>query len=87
MLLNCFSDSIKSRPFAMRMLAAGLLMVSCGSAWPRILAPHLHLQAGVDDFVQGLCFGLGIAIEIGAVVLLRLIANRQKQQSATPQNL
>ncbi len=87
MFLNCSCDLIKNRPAAMRMLAVGLLLVSCGIAWPRIVAPHLHLQTGVNDFVQGFCMGLGITIEIGSVVLIRIIANRQKQRSATMQGL
>jgi F0F1-type ATP synthase membrane subunit c/vacuolar-type H+-ATPase subunit K len=78
MFLNCSCDLNKSRPAAMRMLAIGLLLVSCGIAWQHVFAPLLHLSADQDDFFRGLCMGLGITLEIMAlVVLARIRANHQ----------
>jgi hypothetical protein len=70
MFLNCSCDSMKNRSAALRMLVAGLLLVSCGIAWQHVFAPLLHLSADQDDFFHGLCIGLGIGLEIMAIVVL-----------------
>ncbi len=83
MLLLCLHDPKTMQTVARIMLPAGLLALGCGIAWPHLLAPRFHLQAGPSDFVQGFCMGLGITLEIGSAVAMRLAASRQKRQSAT----
>ena len=82
MLLLCSHDPKKMQAAARIMLPMGLLVLSCGLAWPHLLAPLFHLTAGQNDFVQGFCMGLGITLEMGAVVAMRVAASRLKQQSA-----
>ncbi len=73
MFLNCSCDLMKSRSAASRTLAAGLLLVSCGVGWQHVFAPLLHLSAAQDDFFRGLCLGLGVTLEIVAIVALARI--------------
>jgi hypothetical protein len=68
---------MKSRSAAMRTLAVGLLLVSCGVAWQRVFAPLFHLSATQNDFFSGLCVGLGITLEIVAAVALARIRASQ----------
>jgi len=76
MLLN---DSKKSVSAALLLLSVGLLLLSCGVAWQHAFAPLLHLSAAQDDFIHGFSMGLGLTLEIAAVVMLvRISVNRQK---------
>ncbi len=74
MLLN---DSKKSVSAALLLLSVGLLLLSCGVAWQHALAPLLHLSAAQNDFFHGFGIGLGLTLEIAALVMLvRLSVNR-----------
>jgi len=77
MFLNCSCNWMKSRSAAMRTLAIGLLMVSCGLAWQRVFAPLFHLSEAQNDFFSGICIGLGVTVEIVATVALARIRANQ----------
>ena len=80
MLLNCFNDPKKTLPAALLTMVVGLLMVTCGATWQRALGPALHLSVAQNDFFHGFCIGLGLSLEVAAVVVLaRLAAVRQNQ--------
>ena len=70
MLLNCFHDSKKTQSTALLTLVIGLLVVSCGATWQRAFAPLLHLSAAQNDFFHGFAIGLGLALEVAALVVL-----------------
>jgi hypothetical protein len=79
MILNCSPNSTKSLPAALLLLSAGLLALPCGIAWQHAFAPLFHLSSGPNDFVRGFCIGLGLALEIIALVMLaRTSARRLK---------
>jgi uncharacterized protein YjeT (DUF2065 family) len=76
LLLN---DSKKSLSAALLLLSVGLLLLSCGVAWQRVFAPLLHLPTAQNDFFHGFSMGLGLVLEIAALVMLvRISANRPK---------
>ncbi|MGB0065045.1 MAG: hypothetical protein WBP85_11420 [Terracidiphilus sp.] len=75
MLLNCLDDPKKALSKARFLLPIGLLVVSCGIAWPHAIAPYLHLPSGMNDSIQGFCLGLGIALEICSVIAVRKLSN------------
>jgi ascorbate-specific PTS system EIIC-type component UlaA len=70
MFLNCFHDSKKTQSTALLTLVIGLLVVSCGATWQRAFAPILHLSASQNDFFYGFSIGLGLALEVAALVVL-----------------
>jgi phosphate/sulfate permease len=74
MLMNCSTDPNKTLAIARLLLPIGLLVVSFAIAWPH-LAPFLHLPPATNDSIQGFCVGLGIALEIGSMILVRKIRN------------
>jgi hypothetical protein len=77
MFVNCLHDDPrKTLPKARLLLPFGLLVLSLGTAWPHVIAPHLHPAQGMNDLIQGFCVGLGITLEIGSVVLVRKLGNR-----------
>lgn len=80
MLLNCLLNSKKSLPVAISLLSTGLLVLCGGIAWQHAFAPIFHLSADVNDFFHGFCVGLGLTLEIFAVVLLARI-NSDRMQS------
>jgi hypothetical protein len=75
MFTNCLYDPKKGLVRARFLLPIGLLVVICGIEWPSVFAPHLHLPSWTNDLIQGFCLGLGIALEIGSVVLMRKFGN------------
>ena len=80
MFLNCFHDSKKTQSTALLTLVIGLLVVSCGATWQRTVAPLLHLSAVQNDFFHGFSIGLGLALEVAAlVVLVRIGAARSNK--------
>jgi len=78
MLMNCSHDPNKALSTARFLLPLGLLILSCGIAWPHVIAPFLHLTLGMNDSIQGFCIGLGVTLEIGSVVLVRKLTNRPR---------
>ncbi len=76
MFIMCSQDPKRALSKARFLLPLGLLLVSCGIAWPHVFTPLLHLPPGTNDSIQGFCIGLGITLEIGSVALARKIANR-----------
>jgi hypothetical protein len=79
MLLNVSVNSKKSLPAALLLLSAGLLVLSCGVAWQHAFVPLFHLSTNADDFFHGFCYGLGLTLEIIALVILgRINSNRLK---------
>jgi hypothetical protein len=79
MFMTCIYNDPKKTLFRARLLLPiGLLVVSCGIAWPHVFAPFLHLTPGMNDSIQGFCFGLGITLEIGSAVLVRKLGNRPR---------
>ena len=77
MLLN---DSKKSVSAALLLLSGGLFLLSCGAAWQHALAPLLHFSAAQSDFFHGFSIGLGLSLEIAALVMLvRITVSRAKQ--------
>jgi hypothetical protein len=79
MLLNCSLNSKNGLPAALLLLSAGLLVLSCGIAWQNAFTPHVHLSTNANDFFQGFCVGLGLTLEIIALVMLgRISASRLK---------
>ncbi len=76
MLLN---DPKKSLSFAVLLLSLGLLLLSCGVAWQHAFAPLFHLSPTPSDFFHGFSIGLGLALEVIALVMLvRISVNRSK---------
>ena len=73
MFPNCVYDPKKFRAGAMLLLSIGLLVGICGTEWPSVFAPHLHLSSGTNDFIRGFCSGLGITLEIVSLVALVLV--------------
>ena len=56
--------------FGRILLSVGLLIVAAGISWPR-LPFHASLSPSLNDFIQGSLLGLGIALEIGSVFIVR----------------
>lgn len=80
MILNCMNDPKKSLSTALLTLVIGLLIVTCGATWQRVFAPILHLSTTQNDFVHGFCLGLGLTLEVVAIVVLaRIGAARQNK--------
>jgi hypothetical protein len=80
MLLNDSPDSSRSLPKALFLLAFGLLLLMYAINWQHTLSPLLHLPIAHEDFIQGFCIGLGLALEAGALVMLvRIRLNRLKK--------
>ena len=80
MLLVDSPDSKKSLPVDLLLLSVGLLVLSCDIAWQHVLAPLLHLRTAHDDFFQGFCIGLGLALEaVALVILVRIRLSRLKK--------
>ena len=78
MLINC-SQNLKNRPAALILLSIGLLVLSCGVAWQHAFAPFFHLSAGPNDFIHGFCMGLGLTLEVIALVMLARISRDRSQ--------
>jgi uncharacterized protein YjeT (DUF2065 family) len=70
MFLNCLHDSKKTQSTALLTVVVGLLIVSCGATWQRAFAPLLHLSTSQNDFFHGFCIGLGLTLEVAALVVL-----------------
>lgn len=64
-------------PLGMALLVVGLAIGMIGSNWPRI---PVHLPGEWNDFARGFLFGLGIALEVAAVVVLTKAARRKRRQ-------
>jgi len=73
MYQTLLNDPKKAVKFALLMLSLGLLVLSCGTAWRGALAPLPHLQGVDGDFIHGFSIGLGLTLEICAVVILARI--------------
>lgn len=56
-------------PVAKTLVVVGLSFLLIGIAWPRFLPPIAHLGINLNDFLRGLMFGLGIALEVCGVVI------------------
>jgi hypothetical protein len=79
MLFNGSLNSTKGLPAALLPLCAGLLVLSCGIAWQHAFAPLFRLSTNADDFFHGFRYGLGLTLEIIALVMLgRINSNRLK---------
>lgn len=65
----------KMIPFAMTLLAVGLAILVVGASWPMLVPSFLNL--GSNDFLHGFCFGLGLTLEIGGVILVAAAATRK----------
>jgi FtsH-binding integral membrane protein len=70
MFFNHSLNSRKRLSAALLLLSVGLLVLSCGVAWQHAFAPLLHLSAARDDFFHGFSMGLGLTLEIAALVML-----------------
>jgi hypothetical protein len=80
MLLNDSPDSKKSLPKALFLLALGLLLLICAINWQHTYSPLLHLAMAHEDFIQGFCIGLGLALEaVALVMLVRIRLSRLKK--------
>ena len=74
-----FNDSKKCLSAALLLLSVGLLLVSCSVAWQHVFAPLFHLSTAQNDFFHGFSIGLGLALEVAALVMLvRIVVNRPK---------
>jgi hypothetical protein len=60
----------KSIPIAMALLVTGLTLLMLGIAWPRFAFPAAYFGTEWSDFLRGLLYGVSIALEISAVVLV-----------------
>ena len=56
-------------PLAMTLIASGMMFIVFGIVWPRFISLSPYAGTNWDDFLRGLCYGLGIALDIGGVVL------------------
>jgi hypothetical protein len=70
MLLNCMQDAKRTKSVGLALLVIGLLTVAAGTSAKQASAALLHLTPQLNDFAHGFCIGLGIALEIGALVVL-----------------
>ena len=77
MLQTLLNDPKKCAASALLMLSAGLVVLSCGILWQSTLAPVLHLHGVDGDFIHGFSIGLGLTLEICAVVILVRIGYRR----------
>lgn len=70
MIVRNLQDSPqRAIPVAMTLVVVGLSFLLIGIAWPRFLPPVAHLGLDWNDFLRGLMFGLGIALEVCGVVI------------------
>ena len=80
MLLNDSPDSNRSLPKALFLLTFGLLLLTCANNWQHTYSPLLHLATAHEDFIQGFCIGLGLALEaVALVMLVRIRLSRLKK--------
>jgi len=74
MFQTLLNNPKKSLASALLMLSMGLLVLSCGTAWQHVIGPLLHVPAAGGDFIHGFSTGLGLTLEIGALVMLMRIS-------------
>ena len=70
MLLRYLHKDKLTVPVAMVFLTVGLMLIAVSLAIPRMAVLHAHFAKNELDFIQGLLFGIAIALEIGAVAPL-----------------
>jgi hypothetical protein len=75
-------DPEKMIPVAMALVIAGLAIVMLGVNWPRLSASAPHPGTDWNDFVRGVIFGFGIALEIAGVALAARAAALKRRRSA-----
>jgi hypothetical protein len=85
-LLNngqCFG---KARiPVAMALLSVGLIFMGVSIGWSSFSYPLEHLGREWSDFARGFLVGLGIVMEIGALVIaLSAVAAAKKAKETEP---
>jgi len=69
----------KAAAIARLLLVAGLLLLVSGIAWPRLPFLAAHLSQQWFDFWNGFLFGLGLTLELGAVIFLRIVRRHSSQ--------
>ncbi|MGA3049904.1 MAG: hypothetical protein ABSD67_25090 [Terracidiphilus sp.] len=65
-----FTVSRKSLPDALSILIVGLMLATCAGSFGQALASAFHLTLNQADFANGFFIGLGLTLEIGALILL-----------------
>lgn len=81
MIVRNLQDSPqRAIPVAMTLVVVGLSFLLIGIAWPRFLPAVAH--HGLDDFLRGLVFGLGIALEVCGVVIAASAAAAAKKKNS-----
>ena len=67
-------------PIAMALVSTGMMFLVIGIAWPHFVSPAPHAGTDWPAFLRGLCYGLGISLDIGGLVLaITAVAAREKQ--------
>jgi uncharacterized protein YjeT (DUF2065 family) len=77
MLFKQQLDPKKNRSVALCLLVVGLLLVCCGTAWQHVFTSLFHLSADQGDFLHGFGIGLGLTLEIVALVQLAALNRRR----------
>ena len=70
MYLAKFTASRKSLPVALSILVVGLMLTTCAGPLRQGFASAFHLTLNQADFANGFFIGLGLTLEIGALILL-----------------
>ena len=70
MLVNRLCSAKKAVPAGMFCLIAGLLLVNLSAVLPHLHVAGLVHPLPIGDFLRGLAIGLGIGLEILAIVIM-----------------
>jgi len=65
-------DPKKQKSAALFLLVVGLLLSCTSLAWKQVFASLFHLSGDQTDFFHGFSIGLGLSLEICAIVLLAM---------------
>jgi hypothetical protein len=70
-------DPRKTRSVVLCQLVVGLLLVCCGTTWQYVFHLSRHLSIDQEDFLHGFTIGLGLTLEIVALVCLVALNRRR----------
>jgi hypothetical protein len=78
--MNLAKSPTAKVPIAMALVSTGMMFIVFGIVWPHLISLAPHAGTNLNDFLRGLCYGLGISLEIGGLVLaITAVAAREKQ--------
>lgn len=76
-----------SLPFLIALLVVAQIDLASAAGWPSALLSLMHLTPAPNDLCRGLCSGLGVSLDVLAIVqLVRIWAKRAMRSGRRSQN-